>query len=57
MKIVSGPLSAESGKIFDFKISGFFQVVVVSDDVGFLLALDLRWENSKANEQGSGGTK
>jgi hypothetical protein len=57
VKIVSGPLSPESGKIFDFKISGFFQVVVVSDDVRFLLALDLGREDSKANEQGSRGTK
>lgn len=57
MKIVASPLSAEGGKIFNFKISGFFQVVVARDDVGILLALELRRGDGKANEQGNSGKK
>jgi hypothetical protein len=45
MEIVTGALRAKSREIFDFKITGLFQIVVVGDDVRILLALDFRRGN------------
>jgi hypothetical protein len=57
MEIVGSALSAKSGEIFDFKISGFFQIVIVGDDVRIFLALDSRSGNCETREQGNGGKK
>jgi len=57
MEIVGSALSAKSGEIFDFKISGFFQIVVVGDDVRIFLALDFRRGNCDTKEQGNSGKK
>jgi hypothetical protein len=51
MKIVASSLSAESGEIFNFKVSRFFQIVVVRDDVRVLLAPDRRRGDGRCNEE------
>jgi hypothetical protein len=44
-------LSAESGKIFNFKISRLFQIVVARDYIRVLLAPGRRRGEGKGNEE------
>jgi hypothetical protein len=40
MEIVAASLSANGGEIFDLQVAGFFEIVVISDEVRVLLGED-----------------
>jgi len=44
MKGVAAALRAEGREVFDFQAAGFFQKLVVSNDVGLLLGMRSGWE-------------
>jgi hypothetical protein len=42
VKIAAGTLGTERGKVFDLEISGFFEVVVVGNEIGTFLSVSNR---------------
>jgi hypothetical protein len=50
MKIIAGVLRPEGRKVFDLKVSGLFEVVIVRHDIRALLSESLEGENPQRNK-------
>jgi hypothetical protein len=47
MEVIAAVLRSESRKILNFEIAGLFQIVIVGDKVGILLAPGARREQKR----------
>jgi len=51
VEVVAGALGAESGEVFDFEAPGFFEIVVIGDDVGTFLRARRKSDCSQEQRQ------
>src|SRR5450432_388580 len=51
MEVVATALGAEGGEVFNLEVAGFFEVVIVGDDVGIFLGAGSRSDKMSATEE------